>query len=140
WWDSSATGLSMTASTRSVKRRLKRWGCPGARHDVGSDPRLGVEHFGWATQSNQGRGRDLDLLAGRKNLGWAVQLLQGYDRGEEVSLTRLGDHPRRPAEDRFRRAFGSRRESADLRAILCRRRKERAGIRPEKVGPFRRQR
>ena len=28
-------------------------------HDVGSDPRLGVEHFGWATQSNQGRGREL---------------------------------------------------------------------------------
>src|SRR5262245_63538591 len=91
-----------------------------------------MEHFGWATQSNQGRGRELHLRAGRKNLGWAVQLLQGYDRGEKISLTRLGDDPGRPAEDRFRRAFGSRGESADLRATLCRRRKECAGIRPDR--------
>ena len=76
--------------------------CAGAGVDVGTDPGRGMEHLGWATQSNQGRGRDLNLRPGRKNLGRAVQFLQGYDGGEEIFAARLGNHPGGPAENRLR--------------------------------------
>src|SRR5262245_64105724 len=45
-----------------------------------------MEHFGWATQSNQRRGRELHLRAGWKNLGWAVQLLQVTTEAKKYHL------------------------------------------------------
>ena len=106
-----------------------------------SGPTLGVV---WNTSDgplNPTKGEVVSFTFGQAGKIWGGQysFYKATTEAKKYLLARLGDHPGRPAEDRFRRAFGSRGESADLRALVCRRRKERAGIRPEKAGPFERQ-
>ena len=107
-----------------------------------SGPTLGLV---WNTSDgplNPTKGEVATFTFGQAGKIWGGQysFLQGYDGGEEIFAARLGNHPRGPAENRLRRTLGPGRKSADFRALLCRRRKERAGIRPEKARPIKRKR
>src|SRR5262249_52707549 len=72
WWDSSATGLSMTSSTRSERRRLRRWGGDRER-GLMSGPNVGLV---WNTSDgplNPTKGEVVSFTFGQAGKIWGGQ-------------------------------------------------------------------